>query len=87
MTFIDFPIGSTGLVLLCLSTGEVVIERFQPLIPFYEDSGDITGVFDTNSFVLFREGKAHEFEYGMQYAYKKMPVLKAWLQKQELIFQ
>jgi hypothetical protein len=84
LTFLEVPIANTGLVLVLLSNGLLMMERSPFFTPMF-DIGDVSGAFDAHGFSLTEpDGTWKEYDYGVAYAYKEMPMLKAWLIQQKL---
>lgn len=73
--------------LYLLSDGRVVLTQDFNFVPTVEQ-GDICGIFDSSGFSLKeRDAKEYEvYEFNIPYPYKMMPVLKAWLVQQSLIW-
>jgi len=86
LTFLEVPIANTGLVLVLLSNGLLMMERSPFFTPMYDHFPEgVSGVFNVSSFSLLDgEGRWTEYDYGVAYAYKEMPMLKAWLIQQKL---
>lgn len=86
LTFLEVPIANTGLVVVLLSNGTLLMERspfFEPMYDHFPEG--VSGVFDTKGFSLLdAEGRWTEYDYGTAYEYKQMPLLKAWLIQQKL---
>lgn len=92
LRFKEFPFSffgnDLGLTLICLSNGRIVLERTPMFVPTYDYcTGGINACLDHNDFSLMGpDGKFMLFNYGTDYPYKEMPVLKQWLQQQNLRF-
>ena len=88
LTFLEVPVWDTGLVLVLLSNGTLAIERGMTFVPFYDLSQDgegAEGVFMMDAFSLKDKlGEPQQYDYGVSYPYKTMPLLKAWLIQQKL---
>lgn len=86
LTFLEVPIANTGLVVVLLSNGALLIERYPFFEPMFDHQLDgVSGAFDMKGFSLLdTEGKWTDYDYGTEYEYKQMPALKAWLIQQKL---
>lgn len=86
LTFLEVPIADTGLTLLLLSNGLLMIERNFNFMPLFDyDKNGVSGVFDAQAFSLSEpDGSWKEYDYGTAYPYKEMPALKQWLIQQNL---
>jgi len=86
LTFLEVPIANTGLVLVLLSNGTLLLERSPFFEPMFDQQLDgVSGAFDTKGFSLLdTEGKWTDYDYGVAYEYKQLPALKAWLIQQKL---
>lgn len=86
MTFREVPVHNTGLVLILLSNGTLMLERSHYFTPFIDMSdGKVVGSFFAEAFSLVdADGGTSEYDYGTAYPYKEMPVLKKWLVEQNL---
>jgi hypothetical protein len=81
----SFPV-----TLVCLSNGKV---RLTPLYDFTalfdQTPGGVAAIFDSEGFSLLEPGRDpddfQDYFYHVEYDYKTMPVLKAWLVQQNLI--
>lgn len=89
LTFRDVGIHGTGLILVLLSNGTLLIERsatFAPLFEVNRGSEGVLGMFDNDGFALMGkdDDRFQEYDYGVAYPYKEMPTLKGWLIQQHL---
>lgn len=89
LSFLDVPVWDTGLTLVLVSNGLILIEInpfFQPLFDYHKDG--VSGVFDAQGFSLSTGGEGldtwQEFDYGTGYQYKEIPALQQWLIQQQL---
>jgi len=81
----DFPV-----VLCCFDDGTVMLKQIYNTELIIDQKPDgITALFDGNGFSLLEPGREwgdfQDYFYGVPYNYKEMPVLRAWLEQQELI--
>lgn len=55
---------------------------------FDYDPEGITGIFDKSGFTLMEKGdkEGNNYSYDTPYPYKEMPILKAWLIQQNLLW-
>jgi hypothetical protein len=91
LTFLEVPIAETGMTLILLSNGWLMIERAFNFMPLFDYSKEgISGNFDAQSFSLTLPGEGfevwQEYDYGTAYPYKEIPALKQWLIQQNLQF-
>lgn len=87
LTFDTFPILDTRLQMILLSNGTLAIKpqpHFTPLADYMD--GGVEGIFFSDYFKLKGkdEKEFQDYQYGVTYPYKNMPVLKAWLVQQQL---
>ena len=84
LTFLEVPVGNTGLVLILLSDGTLMLQRSPFFEAFYDHYPEgVSGVFNLTAFSLLDgEGRWTDYDYGVPYQYKQLPLLKAWLIQQ-----
>lgn len=87
-TFRRVAIANSGLVLTLLSDGAVVIQKNVGFTVLYEACQlGVTGVFALDGFTLVSKEVDHQdFDYGVTYYYKETPILKQWLEQQNLLW-
>ena len=76
-----------GIYLRLQSDGTIGVLREQGRTTLYEQKDDgVQAVFDDEGFSLLGPGETvyEQLQYDNQYAYKDMPVFKAWLVQQSL---
>lgn len=83
---VNVPLAGLPIHLVCLSNGAVVIVPVGPIRVIWcpSDTGVSAYLFN-DCFSLYANGvEAQEFEYGKMYDYRKIPLMKQWLQEFQL---
>lgn len=84
LTLREVPVWDTGLVLVLVSDGRIIIERGFNFVPLYE-LGVFEAIFNSDGFTIKDlNGEPQNYDYGVAYPYKEMPLLKQWLIQQKL---
>ena len=82
------PIGPGMPQLFLISDGTVAFQLGQGFIVTHEiRTTGVSSLFDLEGFSLLEEGGKEflDYQYGVPYDYKQLPLLKAWLIQQDLI--
>ncbi len=85
MQYIQTQIGSLPVSLLCLEDATIVLQPLVPSFPVYLDIGTPAALIDASGVHIGDWGQEETYSYGTRYAYKEIPVLLAWLQRQGMI--
>jgi hypothetical protein len=87
LTFKRVSIANSGLILILLSDGSIAIERPASSLSLCDSNLEgVTGIFDAAGFTLIEGEDKQDYDYGCTYPYKTMPVLKKWLEQQQLLW-
>ena len=86
MQQVQVQLGSLPVILICLSTGEVVFVKrhdFKTIIDSPEQG--LIAMFSNDGFSITDNNKvAHSFDYSVMYRYKDIPAMLQYLKQQEL---